>query len=608
MAALMVGALGVVFGDLGTSPLYSLPGVFSGHGSGVQPTQTDVYGVISLIFWVITLVVTVKYVVFIMRADNNGEGGIMALIGLVQDTALRNRKLQAALLAVGVFGASLFYGDGVITPAISVLSAVEGLKVATPSLDSLVVPIAVVVLVLLFGIQRFGTGRVGLLFGPIMLVWFVSISVAGLGAVIAHPGILRALSPTYAASFWIDQPGVAFAALAAVVLAVTGAEALYADIGHFGRPPIRRAWLLVVFPAVTLSYLGQGALVLQDPSASDLPFFRLIPHALQIPMVLLATAATVIASQGLITGAFSMTHQAVQLGFLPRLAVRHTSERERGQVYVPAINWMLMTVVVALVVGFGSSRGLANAFGVAFTGTMVITTILFVSLMRFRWKRPWWVVVATGTPFLAVDLTLFSATLTKVPHGGWIALTIALVAFTVLMTWRQGRTIVMRRRAEEQGPLDRFVEETRTVYRVPGTAVFLSGSRATTPIALRANLEHNHVVHEHVVIVCIETLNVPHVKPSERLTVDELGYGEDGITTVTVRFGYHDRQEVAHAVAAEDASYFLSRVTLVRTADPVMSRWRKQLFIALWRLETDPAVYYGFPDERAVTMGSLIEL
>jgi KUP system potassium uptake protein len=624
MAGVMIAALGVVFGDLGTSPLYALPAAFSTGHHAVQPTEAGVHGVISLVFWTITLVVSVKYVTFIMRADNDGEGGIMALISLVQSAPLRTRRTAATLVSLGLLGASLFYGDGVITPAISVLSAIEGLNVAAPSLSSLVVPIALVVLAVLFGIQRFGTGRVGLLFGPVMSLWFGAIALVGLGEVVKHPGILRALSPSYGLSFIVDRPGVAFIALGAVVLAVTGAEALYADMGHFGRRPIRRAWFLIVFPALTLNYMGQGALILHSPKAIDSPFFLLIPHWARIPMVLLATAATVIASQAVISGAFSLTHQAVQLGFLPRLTIRHTSAREAGQVYAPAVNWILFVAVVGLVVGFGSSAHLASAYGIAVTGTMAITTILFFSIVQSRWNRPVWLAITGAAVFLTVDLALFASTLAKVTHGGWFALTVALAAVTILTTWRAGREIVARKRIEEEGPLQDFVEEVRaargTVHRVPGTAVFLHGNRETTPLALRANVDHNHVLHESVVIVTIETLNVPHVHPSKRVSVDDLGYRDDGITNLTVRYGFHDRQEVARAVAraardgpetridVDRASFFLSRITIVLTRARNMPMWRKRLFIALSRNEADLIQYFALPDERTVTMGYLIEL
>jgi KUP system potassium uptake protein len=619
-AALTLGALGVVFGDIGTSPLYALQAAFSHHA--VEPTQAGVYGVISLVFWTITLVVSVKYVSLIMRADNDGEGGIMALIALVQRTSPATRW---TLVGLGIVGASLFYGDGMITPAISVLSAVEGLDVAAPRLSSLVVPISLTLLVLLFAIQRYGTGAVGRLFGPVMSLWFAALALSGLREVIQHPGILRALSPSYAAVFVVDHPGVAFVALSSVVLTVTGAEALYADIGHFGRMPIRRAWFLIAFPALVLNYMGQGALVLATPAAAHNPFFLLIPHWARIPMVLLATCATVIASQAVISGTFSLTHQAVQLGFLPRMTVRHTSSRAPGRVYVPAVNWALCAAVAALVVGFQSSSNLAAAYGIAVTGTMAITTILFFFVVRAGWRKPLWLVVAGAAAFLTIDLALFSASLTKVPHGGWVPLATGLAVLTILSTWRKGHEIVTANRTREEGPLRGFVEEVHAlrppVHRAPGTGVFLHADPETTPLALRANVEHNHVLHRSVLIVSIRSMDTPRVDPAERLAVDDLGYRDDGITLVTARLGYRDPHNLPRVLAAlaaadgaerggdvEHASYFVSRITIVATDAPGMRRWRKALFIVMWRNQADPTAYFELPDERTVTMGSLIEL
>src|SRR4051812_11321691 len=413
---LAAGALGVVFGDIGTSPLYALQATFT---EAVTPDRTGVYGVISLVFWAVTIIVSLKYVTFIMRADNEGEGGIMALIARVQSVAVKGRSAQMVLVALGIFGASLFYGDGMITPAISVLSAVEGLEVASPSLESLVVPVTLVILTALFVIQRFGTGAVGRLFGPVMGLWFSILALTGLVEVVKEPGILRAISPTYAVDFMVHHGGVAFAALGSVVLTVTGAEALYADMGHFGRSPIRRAWFAVVFPALILQYMGQGALILRSPGAVASPFFLLFPEWSRIPMVLLATVATVIASQAVISGAFSVTRQAVQLGFLPRLTILHTSGREVGQVYVPAVNWGIFAAVVALVLGFGSAEHLASAYGIAVTGTLAIDTILFFFVVRVMWRKPLWLVAAGLAGFLVVDLAFFSANLPKVLHGGW---------------------------------------------------------------------------------------------------------------------------------------------------------------------------------------------
>jgi KUP system potassium uptake protein len=624
MAAVTVGALGVVFGDIGTSPLYALQTVFSADHHAVRPTEATVYGVISLVFWTITTIVSVKYVTFIMRADNEGEGGIMALIALVQrGVRLEHRWAKAALVALGIFGASLFYGDGMITPAISVLSAVEGLEVAAPSLDHLVVPITLVILTVLFGIQRYGTGAVGRAFGPVMGTWFAILAVSGLGKVAAHPGILRAISPSYGISFLFDHGHVAFIALGSVVLTITGAEALYADMGHFGRSPLRRAWFAIVFPALVLNYMGQGALILASPRTIDNPFFLLFPHWARIPMVLAATVATVIASQAVISGAFSVTRQAVQLGFLPRVTIRHTSREEVGQVYVPVVNWGIFVAVAALVVGFGSSAALASAYGIAVTGTLAIDTLLFFVVVRHLWHRPLWLSVAGAAVFLTVDLTFFSANLTKVVHGGWFPLSIALVVFVVLTTWQRGREIVTRNRTEEEGPLRAFVEEIRDlqppVYRAPSTGIFLNANIETTPLALRANVEHNHTLHKTVVILSIVVAKVPHIPEAERLVFDDLGHTDDGVIHLTARLGFQDEPDVPRilrqAAARPDAgeiagidtdsvSYFLSRIAIVRTDAKGMQAWRKRLFLTVAHNAASPVDYFRLPADRSVIMGA----
>jgi KUP system potassium uptake protein len=623
-AALTLAALGVVFGDIGTSPLYAIQTVFAIDNGAVRPTAGDVYGVISLVFWSITLVVSVKYVTFIMRADNDGEGGIMALAALVRRARERVPVKSATLVALGVFGASLFYGDSVITPAISVLSAVEGLKVTASGLAQLVVPIALTILTALFAIQRWGTRTVGGLFGPVMLAWFASLAAAGLHEILLNAGIVEGLSPTYAAQFLFAHPATSFVAMGAVVLAVTGAEALYADMGHFGRAPIRRAWFAVAFPALTLNYLGQAGLVLRSPRAVANPFFLLLPHWARIPMVLLATAATVIASQAVISGAFSVSRQAVRLGFLPRLTVRHTSEREAGQVYVPAVNWGLFLAVVVLVVGFESSQRLASAYGVAVTGTFVITTILFLVVARSRWRWPAWKIALTGALFLPLELTFFAANLSKIFHGGWLPLVIAAGVFCVMTTWRHGREIVTANRTAEEGPLRAFVEEIHAmdppVARVPGTAVFPNPSIETTPLAMRANVEHNGVLHEHVVVFSWQSVKVPHVADAERISLDDLGYADDGIAHVTARIGFQDDPDIPRALrlacdsgldcdlTGEGPSYFLSRITLRATDAPGMSGWRKRLFVAIAHNAASPVEYFCLPDERTVTMGSTIRL
>ncbi len=624
MALLALGALGVVFGDIGTSPLYALQTVFSADHQAVKPTEGDVYGVISLVFWSITLIVSIEFVLLIMRADNDGEGGILALIALVETVKLRGARLKPLLIALGMFGVALFYGDGMITPAISVLSAVEGVKVAVPSLGSLVVPITIAVLAVLFAIQRFGTHAIGRLFGPVMVAWFGVIALAGLDRVVAHPAIVKALSPSYGLEFFGAHFGIAFIALGGIVLTLTGAEALYADMGHFGRKPISRAWFFVVFPALTLNYMGQGSLILGTPSAIDNPFFLLIPHWGRVPMVVLATVATVIASQAVISGAFSVTRQAVQLGFLPRMTIRHTSAEEIGQVYAPAINWALLAAVVALVVGFGSSTRLASAYGIAVTGTITVDTLLFLVVARALWRKPGWLVALGAIVFFTVDFAFLGANLTKVAHGGWFPLSIGLAVFAVLSTWKRGSETVRATRIEEEGSLRSFVEEMRAMEppptRVPGAAVYLNARRETAPLALRAGLEHTHAVHEAVIIVSLETTRAPYVPESERLTVDNLGYDDDGITHITARFGFQDNLDVPRTLALaceaglevevdpDSAVYFLSHVSIVPVRGPGMRAWRKRLFVTMARNAASPVDYFHLPGDRTVTIGSQIEL
>jgi KUP system potassium uptake protein len=626
-AALTIGALGVVFGDIGTSPLYTIQTVFDpGDPHPVAQTTESVFGVISLIFWAVTLIVTVQYVTFVMRADNHGEGGIMALITLVRGKATRGDvRTKVILAALGIFGASLFFGDSMITPAISVLSAVEGLEVDEPGLDHLIVPITAAVIVVLFATQRFGTGAVGRLFGPVMIVWFTVIGAAGISGIVVEPQVLEALSPTYALDFLSGNFSTAFFALAACVLAVTGAEALYADMGHFGRAPITRAWLLLVFPCCILSYLGQGALLLDEPGrdASGL-FFLLVPEWGQLPMVVLATAATVIASQAVISGAFSVAHQAVTLGYLPRLRIVHTSAQTEGQIYVPWINWLLLVSVLTLVFAFQTSAALAFAFGMAVTATITITALLFLYVARHRWRWPLWSVLALGVLMLSVDLLFFAANLTKIFHGAWLPLLIGLVAFTVMTTWQRGRELVTARREAKEGSLREFVDALHgrepPLPRTPGTAVFLNRNVETTPLAMRANVEHNQILHEHVVVLSIETLPVPEVPLEERLVVDDLGYADDGITHLTARFGYIEHPDVpaalrlAPAAGLEcpleigEATYFLSTIDLQAGDAPGMNRYRKRLFVAASHITADAAEYFRLPRERTVIMGSVIEV
>jgi KUP system potassium uptake protein len=625
-AALAIGALGVVFGDIGTSPLYTVQTVFNpGDPHPVKVSHDSVFGIVSLIFWSVTIIVTVTYVLFVMRADNDGEGGIMALIALIRRRALPGgRRAKAVLAALGIFGASLFFGDSMITPAISVLSAVEGVKVAAPSVSGLVIPITVAIIVVLFLVQRLGTSAVGRVFGPVMAVWFTVLAALGVRGVAAHPVILKALSPSYALAFMFGHFGTAFFSLTAVVLAVTGAEALYADMGHFGRGPVRRAWLLVVFPACILDYLGQGALILGHPASISNPFFLLAPGWARLPMVFLATVATVIASQAVISGAFSVAHQAGRLGYLPRLRIQYTSEQIMGQIYIPWINWLLMVSVLTLVLAFRSSAALAYAYGTAVTGTITITTLLFFYYARHQWRTPLWIVLAGGGTLLAIDLLFFAANLTKLTHGAWLPLLIGITAFTILTTWQRGRELVTRERVREEGPLPEFIEQLHAMKpplpRVPGTAVFLNRGKATAPLALRANVEHNEILHEEVLILSIETMPAPHVPETERLQIDDLGYRDDRIIHVTARFGYMDQTDVPgllpliRGASVEGVtphgklSYFVSRIELIQGHAPGMSRWRKRLFIATSRISADAAESFRLPRERTVIMGSRIEL
>jgi KUP system potassium uptake protein len=623
-AALVVGALGVVFGDIGTSPIYTMQTVFNPADPHPVPVSTNnVFGVVSLIFWSVMIIVTLTYVVLVMRMGNDGEGGIMALITLLRRWG-GGRRAAVVLAGVGIFGAALFLGDSMITPAISVLSAVEGLKVIEPALHELVVPITAVIIVLLFAFQRRGTAAVGRLFGPVMITWFVAIAACGVGGIAEHPDILRALSPTYAVGFLVSHFGIAFYSLTGIVLAVTGAEALYADMGHFGRRAITRGWLLLVLPAFVLSYFGQGALILRDQSAVSSPFFLLAPSWGRLPMVLLATAATVIASQAVITGAYSVTSQAAQLGYLPRLRVVHTSESTIGQIYVPWINWLLMISVLTLVFAFRSSAALAYAYGMAVITTITITTLLYFYLARIHWRTPLWLVAIGASTLLAVDLLFLAANLTKLVHGAWLPLLIGLTAFTVMTTWQRGREVVTRERERAEGPLRAFIDklrkDRRQLMRVPGTAIFLNRGKQTAPLAMRANVEHNHVLHEQILILSIETLPVPHVPHTQRIEIDDLGYAGDGIIHVSVRYGYMDSPDVPAAlgllepaqtegpISIDGASYFLSKIELKKGPAPTMAPWRKRLFIATSYITADAAEYLGLPRDRTVIMGSQIDV
>ncbi len=611
--AMIVGALGVVYGDIGTSPIYTLRECLKSAGSGNAPEA--VLGLLSLIFWALMIVVTAKYVMFVMRADNDGEGGIMALLGLAAHTT-PNPKRRVALLMVGLAGAALFYGDGMITPAISVLSAVEGLEVAAPVLKPYVIPLTLIVLVGLFVVQSQGSERIGAFFGPVMAVWFTMLAVSGLVQVVHQPAVLAALNPGYALRFLFGHGWIGFLALGSVFLAMTGAEALYADMGHFGRAPIRLDWFVFVVPALVLNYFGQGALVLSDPAALDSPFYRLFPDWAVFPVVLMATAATVIASQAVISGAFSLSQQAMQLSLLPRLDVHQTSKEAIGQVYVPQINWLLLICVIGLVLAFGSSDNLAAAYGIAVAGTMVITTGLLAIVARRLWHWSLPVTALVMGFFMVVDIAFFGANAVKIPQGGWFPLLVAVVVFTLMSTWRRGRQIVLERTSEDNPDLREFIAKLNsTEYpRVAGTAVYLAARRGTAPYSLMDNLRHNKVLHERIVLLTVATERQPFVPEDERMTVQELG---KGFTEMTLRFGFAEAPSVPAAFETHNAqfpidlaqtSFFVGRENPVPTTRPDLSLWREKLYAVMTRNAVSAAAYFQIPPKRVVELGTQVEL
>ena len=614
LAALALGALGVVYGDIGTSPLYAVRECFAGtHGVPVSPA--NVLGVLSLIVWALVLVVAVKYLTVIMRADNRGEGGILALFSL--QAGVRDARWRRIAPVLALMGAGLLYGDGAITPAISILSAVEGIGVAAPALRGAVAPIALLILVGLFSVQRFGTARIGAVFGWVMLVWFVAIAAAGLLAVAREPSVLGALSPLHAVAFLRENGLTAFLLLAAVVLVVTGSEAIYTDMGHFGVLPIRAAWYVVVMPSLVLNYLGQGAVLLERGGAVTNPFYALAPGAWLYPMLVLATVAAIIASQALISGAFSLTRSAVQLGLFPRVRIVHTSGETEGQIYVPEINWMLMAACVALVLGFGDSSSLAAAYGVAVTGTMTATSVLFLGLARGVWRWSWPAAIAVTAGFLVVDLAFLGANLTKVTHGGWVPLAIAAAVFTVMSTWRQGRQVLQRYFGTGSIPVDVFLADVRAheLPRVPGTAVFMTSATEGIPHVLLHHVKHNKALHQQVVLLSITTVPVPHVPFGKNFEVEELG---DDFYRVTARYGFMQTPNVPKllavclaeglAVDLDDTSYFLGRETILTEGPTRMARWRKLLFAFLARNSRSATQFFGLPPNRVVELGSQIEI
>ena len=617
-AALTLLALGVVFGDIGTSPLYAVKETFA-PAHGILLHAENILGGLSTIFWSLMVVVSLKYVVLIMRADNRGEGGIMALIALASTAVKDHPQWRAPLILIGVFGASLFYGDAVLTPAISVLSAVEGLEVGTSAFKPYVVPIAVVVIIGLFALQASGTAAVGRLFGPITLLWFLAIGAAGVHGIAQHPGVLVALDPLHALAFLGSHGVASFVVLGAVVLAVTGAEALYADMGHFGKGPVRIAWFSLVAPALVLNYFGQGAILIARPETVQNPFYLLFPGWALYPMVGLATAATVIASQATISGAYSLTKQAIQLGFLPRLTVVQTSARERGQIYIPGINWVLLAAVLAAVVGFGSSSRLASAYGVAVTATMLVDTLLAFFVIRFAWGYPLWLCLFATGFFAAVDLAFFSATLLKVADGGWFPLVIGAGMFTVMTTWRKGRSILVDRLRASSVPLKPFLDSmfVEPPTRVPGTAVFLTATPDATPHALLHNLNHNKVLHERVVFLTVEVTDEPWVTFDKRVAVVKLGHG---CWRMWLRYGFMNEPDIARALEIASTlglefemmstSFFLSRETVVAVSElpSGMAFWREKLFAMMARNAGNAADYFRLPSNRVIELGTKVEI
>jgi KUP system potassium uptake protein len=614
---LIIGAIGVVYGDIGTSPLYAVKVSFGG-GHGLPLNHDNVVGVLSLMGWALFIIVTIKYVTLLMRADNRGEGGIMALMSLVRRSADHGTRLRTLLLLLGMFGAALFYGDGMITPAISVLSAIEGLEVATPLFRPYVIPLTLVVITFLFLVQQTGTGRVGVFFGPITTLWFLVLALLGILSIARYPSVLEALNPYWGVRFFANNGATGFLVLGAIVLAVTGAEALYADMGHFGRRPIRVAWLALVFPALLLNYLGQGALLLREPSAIQNPFYHMAPEWALYPMVVLATMATVIASQAVISGAYSITRQAIQLGYCPRMVVEHTSEREVGQVYLPWVNWGLYLAVIGLVLGFRSSGNLAGAYGIAVTATMAIDSILIFYVMRSLWKWPLAIAAPISVSFLFIDLSFFTANAVKILHGGWFPLLVGVLVFTLLSTWTRGRELLFERLRPGAIALEPFIRSiaAHPPLRVPGTAVFLTAARDGVPHALLHNLNHNKVLHERVVLLTVRTEDFPYVPVSQRLDIESLGHG---FYRMTVRYGFMDEPDLPEALAQStrsgrlefnmmETSFFLNRQTLVSTETPGMARWREKLFAAMSRNAASATVFFKIPANRVVELGVRIEL
>jgi len=616
-SALAVAALGVVYGDIGTSPLYAMKEIFFGGHHPVPIAPANVLGILSLIFWALMIVVTVKYVSFITRCDNKGEGGVMALMAMALRTAAEGTRRRAVIPVLGLFGAALFYGESVVTPAISVLSAVEGLEVATPALKSYVIPVTLLVLLTLFWFQKKGTGGIGALFGPVMMVWFATLAVLGAVNIALAPGVMAALNPWYGLAFLATHPTMGFFSLGGVVLVLTGTEALYADMGHFGRRPIQLAWFCVVLPALVLNYFGQGALLLSDPKAIENPFYLLAPDWALYPLVALSTVATVIASQAVISGAFSVTQQAIQLGYSPRLEVQHTSAYQIGQIYLPAVNWTLFLAVGALVLGFGSSTNLAAAYGTAVTGTMLITNVLAFCVTRWLWQWGWQRALLGVLPFIIIDICFFSANIVKILDGGWFPLGFGLGVFLLLTTWKRGRKLLHAQLEKDALDLKSFIASLGMggATRVPGTAVFMTTSPDTVPQALLHSLKHYKVVHDRMVMVTVKVLDVPRVPDAQRVIVEALA---QNFWRVTVHFGFMDEPDLPQALewCAEqglhldmmDTSFFLGRETLIPSLSSDMVMWREKLFIAMFRNAGSVTNFFKLPANRVVELGSQVVL
>jgi len=614
--AMVVGALGVVFGDIGTSPLYTLRETFV-HGSGMRPSPDHVLGVLSILFWAVTLTVTIKYVTLIMRADNKGEGGVLALATLASQNLIgRGWRVRYAVILFSVAGLALFYGDAIITPAMTVMSAVEGLDSFAPGLTQYIVPVSLLILVALFALQSRGTARVGRLFGPVMLVWFAVLGVIGAWQIAQHPGVLWALDPLYGLRLIADRGFGIFWAFGSIVLAVTGAEALYADMGHFGRRPIRLAWLCIVLPGLMLNYFGQGALIIENPGVVRQVFFAMVPQSIVLPLVVLSTLAAIIASQAVISGVFSLSRAAIQLGYLPRMEIRHTSETEIGQIYLPRVNWLLMTAIVVLVVGFGSSDRLAGAYGLAVTGAMLVDVVLATAVAILVWRWHWLLAVGVFGLLAIPDLAFFIANALKIPEGAWLPLVAASLVFYTITTWRRGRELVSAELAEGALPLTQFLERMeRAPNRVAGTAVFMTADASSTPPALLHNLKHNKILHERVIVLQVDTVGVPRIPAAKRVDVERLG---KGFYSVRARYGFMEQPDVPAALRAcrpygiaydeMETSFFLGRETLVPSARSRLGRWRRDFFISLSHTASASKTFFRIPPNRAIELGNQIQI